>query len=176
MTICPSTCDFATYRMQASSSWTGQQLVNKLNKTETYFKHIVNIRVVRKRMCGSRNFVRGGPNNTKSGPSSAHKWNANIECWLGSFVIFQGISIAIKSYILWFFRGVGGGGSGSALEVVRHCFLAGSAVLKLCRFSLILNDLFLPDKLKYMYHAVCAENTLPHPTLGILQLYPILKT
>ena len=53
------------------------------------------------------------PNSTKSGPSSARQRNAiygfplsgqllpDIECWLGSFVIFQGIptSIAKKPYI-----------------------------------------------------------------------------
>ena len=38
----------------------------------------------------------------------------NIECWLGSLVIFQGIrtSIAKKPYIFVIFRGGGGGGSG----------------------------------------------------------------
>ena len=37
------------------------------------------------------------------------KW-PDIECWLGSFVIFQGIrtTIAKKSYIFVIFKGVGG--------------------------------------------------------------------
>ena len=81
-------------------------------------------------------FLRGGPNsimlflvdkgmddpNTAiNGPSSAHQQNAiemafhwraddrwhYIECWLGSFVIFQGIrtSIAKKPYIFVIFQG-----------------------------------------------------------------------
>ena len=64
---------------------------------------------------------REDPNTTISGPSSARQWNAikwrslacwwlpNIECWLGSFVIFSGSgpNIAKKPYILWFFRGGG---------------------------------------------------------------------
>ena len=42
-----------------------------------------------------------------NGVSLACRWWPNIECWLGSFVIFQGFrtSIAKKPYILWFFRG-----------------------------------------------------------------------
>ena len=60
-----------------------------------------------------------GPNTTISGPSSslqrnvvslAFQWWPNVECWLGSFVTFQGIrtKIAKKLYILWFFKGGGG--------------------------------------------------------------------
>ena len=77
------------------------------------------------------NFVRGGPfffyqgaekpTNTKTGPSLVNQGNAislagwlwpKIECWLGSFVIFQGIwipiSIVKKNYIFVIFRGGGG--------------------------------------------------------------------
>ena len=54
-------------------------------------------------------------------------WWPNIECWLGSFVIFQGIrtSIAKKPFILWFFRRGGGGGAPVAhvryMVYVRNC-------------------------------------------------------
>ena len=58
------------------------------------------------------------PNSTKSGQSSARQWNGvsvagrwwpNIECWFGSFVIFQGIrtNIAKKPYIFVIFQGGG---------------------------------------------------------------------
>ena len=52
---------------------------------------------------------REDPNTTISGPSSAGQWNANIECWLGSFVVLQGIraSIAKKPYIFVIFQGEG---------------------------------------------------------------------
>ena len=45
------------------------------------------------------------------GVSLAGRWWLNIECWLGSFAVLQGIrtSIAKKPYILWFFRGMGSG-------------------------------------------------------------------
>ena len=47
-----------------------------------------------------------------NGVSLAGRRWPNIECWLGSFVIFQGIrtSITKKTYIfvVFFFRGVGG--------------------------------------------------------------------
>ena len=56
------------------------------------------------------------PNTTISGPSSARqRWRADdgprLNCWLCSFVIFQGIwtRIAKKSYIFVIFRGVGPG-------------------------------------------------------------------
>ena len=78
-------------------------------------------------MRGPRKFFRWGPtlffspNTTKIGPSSARQRNANlmafrwpnIECWLGSFVIFQGIrtSFAKKPYIFVIFQ-MGGGGGG----------------------------------------------------------------
>ena len=63
-----------------------------------------------------------------NGPSSTHlslagrRW-FNIECWLGSFVIFQGTgnSIAKKTYIFVIFQGGGGGG------VRTTCPLSGSA-------------------------------------------------
>ena len=44
-----------------------------------------------------------------NGVTLACRWWPNIENWLGSFVIFQGIwtSIAKKPYILWFFDGWG---------------------------------------------------------------------
>ena len=44
-----------------------------------------------------------------NGVSLMCRWWPNIECWLGSFVIFQGIrtGIAKKPYISWFFRGGG---------------------------------------------------------------------
>ena len=75
-------------------------------------------------MCGSRKFCqalttffiflvyegREDPSTTLNGVSLACRWWPNIEFWLGSFVIFQGIwtNIAKKPYIfLWFF---GGGG------------------------------------------------------------------
>ena len=57
------------------------------------------------------------PNTTISGPSSARQRNAiqmafrwRAECWLDSFVIFQGIrtSIAKKSYIFVIVQGGGG--------------------------------------------------------------------
>ena len=40
----------------------------------------------------------------------AGRWWPNIECWLGSFVVFQGIrtSIAKKPYIFVIFQGAGG--------------------------------------------------------------------
>ena len=43
-----------------------------------------------------------------NGVSLACRWWHNIECWLGGSVIFQGIrtSIAKKTYILLFFRGI----------------------------------------------------------------------
>ena len=46
------------------------------------------------------------------GVSLAGRWWPNIKCWLGSFVIFQGVrtSIARKPYIFVIFQG--GGGSG----------------------------------------------------------------
>ena len=61
------------------------------------------------------------PNNTINGPSSARQRNAvslagrrwpNVECWLGSFVIFQGIrtSISKKTYIFVILQGGGGEG------------------------------------------------------------------
>ena len=45
-----------------------------------------------------------------NGVSLACRWWPNIEFWLGSFVIFQGIwaSIAKKPIFLWFFTGVSG--------------------------------------------------------------------
>ena len=100
-------------------------------------------------MHGSRNFCQWGPNydkvffivdeerddlnTTKCGPLSARQQNAiengvlladwwwpNIECWLGSFVIFQGIrtSSAKKSYIFFIFQG---GGSGPAPPYLDQC-------------------------------------------------------
>ena len=58
--------------------------------------------------------------------------NNNIECWLGSFVIFQGIrtSAAEKPYSVVIFRGGGGGGvptpcpplSGSAYAFLHDYF------------------------------------------------------
>ena len=41
-----------------------------------------------------------------NGVSLACQWWSNIECWLGSFVIFLGVRISVdkKPYILWFFR------------------------------------------------------------------------
>ena len=54
---------------------------------------------------------REDPNTTICGVSLACRWWPNIECWLGSLVLFQGIrpSIAIKLYFCDF-SGVGGGG------------------------------------------------------------------
>ena len=48
--------------------------------------------------------MREDPNSTKSGPSSARQNNAilmrpKIECWLGSFVIFQGIQTSIAKKV-----------------------------------------------------------------------------
>ena len=45
-----------------------------------------------------------------NGVSLACRWWPNVECWLGSFMIFQGIqtSIAKKPYIFVIFQGVGG--------------------------------------------------------------------
>ena len=48
-------------------------------------------------------------------PFNAFRWRAddsNMECWLGSFLIFQGIStsIAKEPYIFVIFQGRGGGG------------------------------------------------------------------
>ena len=86
-------------------------------------------------------FVRGGPNLiilffflllflveegiedqsiTINGPSSARQQWPDIECWLGSFVNFQGIqtSTAKKTYIFVNFQGGGGGGGGGG--GVRH--------------------------------------------------------
>ena len=50
-----------------------------------------------------------------NGVSLASRWCPNIECWLGSFVIFQGMrtSIAQKPYIFVIFQG--GGGSGPSV-------------------------------------------------------------
>ena len=44
-----------------------------------------------------------------NGVSLARRWWPNIECWLGRFVIFQGVrtSIAKKPFFSWFFRGSG---------------------------------------------------------------------
>ena len=49
----------------------------------------------------------GGKRHAIYGVSLADRWWPDIECWLGSFVIFQGIrtSIAKKHITLWFFRG-----------------------------------------------------------------------
>ena len=49
-----------------------------------------------------------------NGVSLAGRWWPNIECWLGSFVVLQGIrdSFTKKSYIFVIFRGGGGGGGG----------------------------------------------------------------
>ena len=46
-----------------------------------------------------------------NGVSLAVRWWPNIECWLGSFVIFQGIRTSIKQnpISLWFFWGGGSG-------------------------------------------------------------------
>ena len=46
-----------------------------------------------------------------NGISLVSRWWPNIECWLGSFVIFQGIgtSFAKKPYIFVIFQGGGGG-------------------------------------------------------------------
>ena len=54
--------------------------------------------------------------------SKCHNMRANIECWLGSLVLFQGIgtSIAMKLYILWIFRGGAGPGPLSPLWI-RPC-------------------------------------------------------
>ena len=82
-------------------------------------------------MRGSRKFLQMGsnfknvffPNTAKfghhrpasrrhlNGVSLAERWWPNIECWLGSFVIFQGIrtSIAKKPFIFVIFQGGGGG-------------------------------------------------------------------
>ena len=51
-----------------------------------------------------------------NGVSLACRWWPNIECWLGSFKIFQGIrtSIARNPIFLWFFIGGGGGGGGGS--------------------------------------------------------------
>ena len=45
-----------------------------------------------------------------NGVSLAYRWWPNIECWLRSFVVFQGIrtSIATKTYILMIFQRGGG--------------------------------------------------------------------
>ena len=53
---------------------------------------------------------REDPKTTISGPSSARQGNANIECWLGSFILFQGArtNIAKKPYIFKIVRGGGG--------------------------------------------------------------------
>ena len=62
-----------------------------------------------------------------NGVSLADRWWPNIECWLGSLVVLQGIqtSIAKKPYIFVIFQGGGGGGpdplpppSGSAHETL----------------------------------------------------------
>ena len=50
------------------------------------------------------------PNSTtKAGVALAGWWRPNIECWFGSFVIFQGIrtSVAKKPYIFVIFQGGG---------------------------------------------------------------------
>ena len=54
---------------------------------------------------------RKDPNTNISRPSSACLCWPNIECWLGSFVIFQGIwtSIAKIPYFFFYFSGGGGG-------------------------------------------------------------------
>ena len=63
---------------------------------------------------GDPDFTINGPSSTRqrnaiNGVSLAGRQRPNIECWLGSFVIFQGIrtSIAKKTYIFVIFRGTG---------------------------------------------------------------------
>ena len=58
---------------------------------------------------------------TISGPSSACRWWPNIECWLGSFVIFMGIRtiVAKKPYFL-FYRS-GPGSAHDSWQSVLHC-------------------------------------------------------
>ena len=99
-------------------------------------------------------FVRGGPTLTTfflvdttkieysliaGVPSS---WWPNIECWLGSLVIFQGIqtSVAKKPYIFVIFQGSWGGGGGvrtpcslldppmTYINTIDHILVAGALV------------------------------------------------
>ena len=54
-----------------------------------------------------------------NGVSLAGRWWPNIECWISSFVIFQGIqaSIATKPFIFVIFQRGGGGGGRSPLWI-----------------------------------------------------------
>ena len=63
-----------------------------------------------KLMLGSRKIFQRVSKFFLNGVSPAGPWWPNIECWLGSFVIFQGIrtSIAKKPYIFVIFQGGGG--------------------------------------------------------------------
>ena len=69
---------------------------------------------------------------TSETPLNAFLW-ANIECWLCSFVIFQGIetSIAKKPFLLFFRGGGGGGGSGPLSLSLDPRMFVGSDQLKL---------------------------------------------
>ena len=62
-------------------------------------------------MLGSRKIFQRVSKFFLNGVSPAGRWWPNIECWLGSFVIFQGIrtSIAKKPYIFVIFQWGGGG-------------------------------------------------------------------
>ena len=63
------------------------------------------------------------PNTALIGPSLARQRNA-CECWLGTFVIFQGIqtSIAKKPYIFVFFQGGGGSRPPAPPLWIRPCY------------------------------------------------------
>ena len=80
----------------------------------------------------------GDPNITISG--LACRWWPNIECWLGSFVIFRGSRPVLlrNSIFLWFFRG----GSGPTVSPpplwIRACSLPASVVYWLLRMSMLL--------------------------------------
>ena len=92
--------------------------------------------------------------------SLAGRWWPNIECWLGTFVLFQGIqtSIAKKSYIFAVFQGRGGGGLltpcppfGSAHEYDKNQFEIST------QFQFWRMNIFLPIIFSNMYFECSKE-------------------
>ena len=90
------------------------------------------------------------PNTTKSGSSSAHQ-RPNVECWLGSFVIFHGIRTSIdkEPYRFVIFQVRSGSPpppSGSAIYLIIRYSLLSSNVGYLLKWSKIFLNLKINEE------------------------------
>ena len=91
----------------------------KLCRRWSKFANLITLFIIFLKLMGDRgskyrfNWAIIGPTAKHHGILLVGRWWPKIECWLGSFVIFQGIrtSIAKKPYVfVIFFSGGGGGG------------------------------------------------------------------